>query len=103
MRFVLGPDKIDFLFKYYFNIKFKKINFGGKELFRIRNPITVTVRRTSRNTCCQPRLPVTTNVAVGSTVRFFFREVLAQKLGSHQRNGFLPGMTSSWMRNPPDE
>jgi hypothetical protein len=123
------------------------------------NPRTVTARRISRNACCQPRLPVTANVAVRGNIVYkvilpgstssrkrnppeellprmwqfagykvillgitgnppeewlFRRELLAQGLGSHRRNGFppgsqlhgrgihqrngiLPGITSSWM------
>jgi hypothetical protein len=30
----------------------------------------------------------------------FHCELPAQGLGIHRRNGFLPGITSSWMRNP---
>jgi hypothetical protein len=47
-------------------LKFEKIGLGGKELFRIMNPGTVTIGRISRNASCQPRFPVTANVAVHS-------------------------------------
>jgi hypothetical protein len=49
---------------------------------------TVTVRRISRKARCQPRLPVTANVAVrGNTV---YKVI-------------LPGSTSSRTRKPPEE
>jgi hypothetical protein len=64
-----------------------KIGLDGKKT-RIMNPQTVTVRRISRNTCCQPRLPVTANVAVR---------------GNSVYKVILPRSTSSRMRNPPEE
>jgi hypothetical protein len=72
MRFVLGSE----------------IGLGSKELFRIMNPGTVTVRRISRNACCQPNLPVTANVAVRGNTLY---------------KVILPGITSSMMRNSPKE
>jgi hypothetical protein len=66
--------------------KFEKIGLGGKKSFRIMNPGTVTVRRISLNACCQPRHPVTANVAVrGNTV---YKVILAQGRGIHRRNGY---------------
>jgi hypothetical protein len=59
---------------------------GGNELERIMNPGTVTVWRIFRNASCQPRLPVTANVAV---------------LGNSVHKEILPGLTSSKTRNPP--
>jgi hypothetical protein len=63
----------------------KKIGLGGKELFRIMNPGTVTVQRISRNACCQPRLPDTANVAVRTNTVY---------------KVILPGSTSSSTRSP---
>jgi hypothetical protein len=76
MRFVLGPDKVYcfFILMPFSYLNFKKIGLGGKELFRIMNPGTVTVRRISRNACCKLRLPVAANVVVrGNTVRVCIR------------------------------
>jgi hypothetical protein len=70
----------------YLNLK--KIDLGSKELFRIKNPVTVTAQRISHKASCQPHLLVPANVAVcGSTV---YKVI-------------LPGISISRTRNPPEE
>jgi hypothetical protein len=73
------------LFSY---LNMKQIGLGGKELFRIMNPRTVTVQRISCNASYQPSLLFTANLAVrGNSV---FKII-------------LPGITSSRTQNPPEE
>jgi hypothetical protein len=95
----------------YLNLK--KIGLGGKEFFRMKNPRTVTIQRISRNACCQPRLPVTANVAVrsnpgitSSRTRNPSEEWLPwmwQFTVTLYIRGIVPGITSSRMRKPPEE
>jgi hypothetical protein len=74
---ILRPDAISIF-------KFKKIGLGGKELFKIMNPGTITVLRISCNACCQPCLPVTANVVVHSST--VYKVILLGSTSSNTRN-----------------